>query len=216
AGKATPVTVIPNGVDGALFYPAPAGYNLGKMVLFVGRLVSNKGPEVLLRAIPLVLMRHPQARFVLAGDGPLRHRLEAVASKLAIKDVVHFLGLRRDVPELMRQASVYVRPSYLEGMPLTVLEAMASGLPVVATPVGGTPELLKDGVHGYLSPVGDPAALAAAISRVLDDPDGAAQMGRRGRELIESGYTWDAVVKQTERVYTEVLKQTRKESRAHE
>ena len=101
----------------------------------------------------------------------------------------------------MRQAALFVRPSSLEGMPLTVLEAMASALPVVATPVGGTPELLEDGVHGYLIPVGDSAALANSIIRLLDDRCLAAEMGQRGRELVEDSYTWDAVADQTERVY---------------
>ena len=98
-----------------------------------------------------------------------------------------------------------VRPSHLEGMPLTVLEAMASGLPVVATPVGGTPELVRDGETGYLVPVDDPEALAGAISSVLADPAKARDMGRRGRTTVEDGFGWDAVSDRTEAVYREVL-----------
>ena len=86
-------------------------------------------------------------------------------------------------------------------MPLTVLEAMASALPVVATPVGGTPEILKDGVNGYLVPVGDHVALAKSIIRLLDDRPMAVEMGRRGRELVKASYTWDALAEQTERIY---------------
>ena len=122
---------------------------------------------------------------------------------------VQFLGLRHDVPELMRQASIFVRPSTLEGMPLTVLEAMASGLPVIATPVGGTPELVEDGVNGYLVPVDDHVALADSIVRLFDNPVIAKGMGKRGREMVEANHTWDAMAVQTERVYLEEVRRSR-------
>jgi len=109
----------------------------------------------------------------------------------------------------MRQATVFVRPSTLEGMPLTVLEAMASGLPVIATPVGGTPELIEDGINGYLVPVDDHVALANSIVRLLDDPLMGKSMGQRGRELVEANHTWDAMAVQTERVYLEEVRRSR-------
>lgn len=205
-GYSTPVTVVPNAVDSNLFHPAPVRRDIRQMVLFVGRLVPNKGPETMLRAAPAVLARHPQAQFVLVGDGPLRVRLQEQAGQMGIGHAVRFLGIRHDVPDLMREAAVFVRPSSLEGMPLTILEAMASALPVVATPVGGTPELLKDGVNGYLFQVGDSMALANAIIRLLDDRSLVEEMGCRGRELVESGYSWDAVVDQTEHIYTDILR----------
>ena len=141
------------------------------------------------------------AGFVLAGAGPLRPALEDRARKMGVSGAVEFLGVRDDIPRLMRRSSVFVRPSSLEGMPLTVLEAMASGLPVVATPAGGTPELLEDGKDGFLFPVGDHGALAHSITRLLDDRDFAAEMGRHGRRTVEDGYTWDQVVERTEEVY---------------
>jgi glycosyltransferase involved in cell wall biosynthesis len=205
-GYVTPVTVIPNGVDTSLFHPRPGRNNSGEAVLFVGRLVPNKGPETLIKAVPLVLAQHPQAQFLIVGDGPLRVRLKEQAHKLDVGEAVQFLGIRKDVPDLMREAALLVRPSSLEGMPLVVLEAMASAIPTVATPVGGTPELVKDGVHGFLVPVDSSAALAKAITRLLDDRPLAREMGRRGRELVEDGYSWDAVVDKTERVYAEVKK----------
>ena len=198
-----PVTVIPNGVDTSVFYPGTNRSDIAQTILFVARLVPNKAPETLIRAAAIVLARYPQAKFVLVGDGPLRVRLQKQANQLGIGHAVQFLGLRYDVPELMRQATLFVRPSTLEGMPLTILEAMASMLPVVATPVGGTPELLKDGVNGYLIPVGDHVALANSITKLLDDPLLAKKMGQSGRELVEASYTWDAVAEQTERVYIE-------------
>jgi len=201
--EAASVTVIPNGVDIRLFHPGTGQRNNGKEVLYVGRLVPNKGPEVLLRAVPAVLDKHPQAKFVLVGDGPLRSRLEIQARQMDIGHAVHFLGMRYDVPELMREAALLVRPSMLEGMPLTILEAMASALPVVATPVGGTPEILEDGVHGYLTPVDDSMKLADAIIRLLDNDTLAREMGRHGRQMVETAYTWDTMVDQTEKVYIE-------------
>jgi glycosyltransferase involved in cell wall biosynthesis len=199
------VTMIPNGVDTDLFCPDGHRQGMGQTVLFVGRLVPNKGPRTLLQAVPEVLERHPSAQFLLVGDGPLRASLQKQSRQLGVEAAVHFLGIRHDVPQLMRQAALFVRPSSLEGMPLTVLEAMASGLPVVATPVGGTPELVRDEVNGYLFPVGDSKALAEAINRSLDNPAKAQEMGRQGRSWVEDRYTWDQVVEQTERVYTLVL-----------
>ena len=204
-GRSILVTVIPNGVDASLFHPKPGRNNISQTILFVGRLVPNKGPETLIQTVPLVLAQHPQAQFVMVGDGPLRVRLQKQARKLGIGHAIQFLGIRYDVPQLMREAALLVRPSWLEGMPLTVLEAMASAIPVVATPVGGTPEILKDGVHGFLIPVGSSVALAKAIVRLLDDRSLAKEMGRRGRELVQANYTWDAVVEQMEHVYTEEI-----------
>ncbi len=200
----TPVTVIPNGVDAELFHPIADRNLVGPTVLFTGRLIPNKGPETLINAIPEVLTRHPQARFLFAGEGPLRGRLEQRVSQLGVGPAVEFLGLRQDVPELMRNAALFVRPSTLEGMPLTVLEAMASAIPVVATPVGGTPEIIQDDVCGHLSPVGDSSALANAVSRLLDDRAKAEEMGRRGRTMIESRYTWERVAEETEQIYIKV------------
>ena len=205
-GHSAPLTVIPNGVDTSVFYPAPDRSRAEQTVLFIGRLVSNKGPETLIQAVPLVLAQHPQAQFVLVGEGPLRARLQEQVNRLSIGHAVQFLGIRHDVPVLMRQSALLVRPSTLEGMPLTILEAMASALPVVATPVGGTPELLQDGVNGYLIGVGDHVALANAIIQLLGDRWLAEEMGQRGRKLVEDRYTWDAVAEQTERVYAEAIR----------
>ena len=204
-GRDTPMTVIPNGVDTGTFHPSSNGRNGKETVLFVARLVPNKGPEALIWAAPTVLARHPKAQFVFVGDGPLRIKLKAQAQQLGIENAVHFLGIRYDVPDLMREASLFVRPSSLEGMPLTVLEAMATALPVVATPIAGTGELIQDGLNGHIVQVDDTAALANAVIKLLDDRSAAEKMGRNGRALVEGSYTWDAVVERTEHIYTEML-----------
>jgi len=201
-----PITTVPNGVDLRRFRPPPWGRPTeSRTVLFVGRLVPNKGPDALLRCVPAVLARYPRARFELAGEGPMQGQLERLAASMEVSHAVRFLGLRDDVDERMRRAAVFVRPSQLEGMPLTVLEAMASGLPVVATPVGGTPELVREGETGHLVPVDDPEALAAAVTSLLDDPMRARNMGRQGRAVVEAGHGWDAVTERTEAVYEQAL-----------
>lgn len=203
-GHRVPITVIPNGVDTEVFAPSLNGTGAGPVILFVGRLVPNKGPDTLLRAAPAILAQNPQATFIMVGDGPLRNRLAKRAKDLSLDSTVHFLGIRHDVPDLMRQATIMVRPSTTEGMPLTVLEAMASGLPIVATPAGGTPEIVHNGVTGFIVPAGDEDALATRINDLLAEPGRAAEMGRRGREIARTRHSWDAVAAATESVYTEV------------
>ena len=201
----TPITVIPNGVDAHIYHPPRNGKPPVKTVLFVGRLISNKGPEILIKSIPWVLLRHPGTQFVFIGDGPLLDRLKTKAAQMDILHAVSFLGARHDVPDQMRRATLFVRPSFTEGMPLTVLEAMASALPVIATPVGGTPELLRDTACGHLVPVGDSYALSSAIVDLLDNRFAAIEMGNLGRELVQDGYSWESIVEQTECVYEEEI-----------
>ena len=198
------VQVIPNGVDTSIFHPAE---NVSKTptVLAVGRLVPNKGMDTLVKSVPEVLARIPEAKFVIAGDGPMYSSLGKLVESLGVRDSVEFLGHRRDVPDLLRGATVFARPSTLEGMPLTILEAMATGLPVIATPVGGTPELITDGQNGFLIPVGDSHALAGAILDVLRDPRRSSSMGQRNLQIVQNEYTWERVINRTEALYQEMV-----------
>jgi glycosyltransferase involved in cell wall biosynthesis len=201
----TPVTVIPNTADVARFSPAAFKRSDPVRVLFVGRLVHNKGPAVFLLAAKLALEQEPGMRFVLAGSGPLEGRLKSLARKLRIEGSVDFLGHRADIPDLLRASTVLVRPSDLEGMPLTVLEAMASGIPVVATDVGGTPELVEDGVTGYLVRPGDPRAVAMAVLKIAGNPERAVSMGRAARQRMEQRPTQEMIVEMNEQVYFKAL-----------
>ena len=205
APASTPVTVIPNTVDLARFFPAASMQRDPVRVLFVGRLVHNKGPAVFLHAAKLALEQEPGIRFVLAGSGPLEGRLKSLTGKLRIEGSVEFLGQRADVPGLLRSSTVLVRPSTLEGMPLTVLEAMASGIPVIATGVGGTPELVEDGVTGYLVKPGDPRAVAMAVLQITRGPDQAISMGRTARQRMAQRPTQEMTVEMNERVYLKAL-----------
>jgi len=149
----------------------------GRIVGNVARLAEQKGHRDLIAAAPAVLERHPDARFVVAGDGELRAELEALARPLG--DRFEFLGARDDVPGLLASFEVFAYPSRFEGLCLAVIEAQAAGVPVAATPVGGIPENVVDGVTGLLVPPRDPAALAAAINRLLEDSGGFAEAARK-------------------------------------
>jgi len=174
AGK---LLVIPNGVDTQRFSPARrfAGRQALRaadqtMVIgTVGRLNGIKDYPTLLTAFADIARRAPHVTLVFIGDGPQRAALEALAASLAIHERVHFLGERRDVPELIAGLDVFVLPSIAEGMSNTLLEAMAAGRPVVATGVGGNPEVVEDGVTGTIIPIRHPAALTKAIDGYLWD-----------------------------------------------
>jgi glycosyltransferase involved in cell wall biosynthesis len=199
------VRVIANGVDVQRFRPGAGRVNGTFRVACVGRLIFNKGPQYLLEAAPEVLQGHPEAAFVFVGDGPLRPHLEERARQLGVGHRVTFLGTRPDVPAILQTCDVLVRPSLLEGMPLTVLEAMACGLPVVATPVSGTAELVRHGENGLLVRPADPASLARAILRLMENEPLREAQGRKARRLVEDGYSWDAVAEKTLAVYRELL-----------
>ena len=199
------VRVIANGVDLQRFRPGAGRGNGTFRVACVGRLIFNKGPQYLVEAAPEVLQAHPEAEFVFVGDGPLRPRLEERARQLGVGHRVTFLGTRPDVPAILQTCDMLTRPSLLEGMPLTVLEAMACGLPVVATPISGTAELVRHGENGLLVRPADPASLARAILCLMEDEPLREAQGREARRLVEGGYSWDAVADKTLAVYRELL-----------
>lgn len=147
----------------------------------VARLSEQKGLTHLIAATPAILREHPDTQIVVVGEGPLRAALEQQARSIGVADHVRLVGYRTDVAACLRAMDVFVLPSLYEGLPLSVLEAMGAGLPVVATRVDGTPEAVGDGDTAVLVPPADPAALAAAVNSVLGDPDRAAAMAAAGR-----------------------------------
>jgi glycosyltransferase involved in cell wall biosynthesis len=181
------IDVVYNGVD----LPANGGYrrNDPARIGEIARLCDVKGQRELLQA----LARLPQARLVLAGrdlerGGAFQDELERESERLGVRERVEF-GFYEDVPALLDTLDVVALPSWTEGLPLVLLEAMARGRPVVATPVGGTPELVTDGQTGLLVPPRDPEALAAALRRVLDDPDLARRLGEAARARVAERFT---------------------------
>ena len=196
AAGADTVQVIPNGVDGDVFSPERRSRPRGGTanILFVGRLAGQKGVDVLLHALA---QTSAQARLLVAGDGPCLEDLKDLAEKLGIRDQVEFLGWveRESLPGIYADADILALPSRDEGMPNVVLEAMASGLPVVAASVGGTPELVVDGETGLLVAPDDVRALASALETLVSSPEKAMAMGRAGRERVECRFDWGSVAK---------------------
>lgn len=177
----------------------------GKSIVFIGRLVRNNGPMEFLRALPRVLEAHPDAAVHLVGTGPLRDDLEAEVAELGIGDAVTFHGFVEDIQDAYEMADVFCRPSYSEGLPLTVLEAMASGVPPVVSDIAGVPEVVDDRETGRLLPPGDVDAIASALEWTLDDPDRLAAMGERAHEYAAAELSWERRVQKIQTVYNSVL-----------
>ena len=167
----------------------------------VCRLVPLKHVDDLLRAAAVVRRDRPGLRLVVVGDGPQRAVLEAEAERLGLRGAARFLGERADIPELLAAMDVFVHPSESEGHPNAVLEAMASGLPVIAAAIPGVDELVRDGETGVLVPPGDPAELARAIGALLDRPDLAGELGLAGQALIARQFDVTTMVWRFEEVY---------------
>jgi glycosyltransferase involved in cell wall biosynthesis len=216
---ASKIAIIPNGVDLERFdrrvEPDRLRRELGlpsgvPIVAVVSRLNRLKGIEHFLEAAAAVLGRFPDARFVVIGETNPNEReyqqvLARLAQKLGIGDRVVFAGLRTDVPELLAGATVSVMPSLNEALPNVLLESMAAGVPVVATRVGGTPEVVEDGENGLLVPPADSIALAVAIERLLADPELAARLARAGRDSVTKRFSMEQMVRATEQLYQTLL-----------
>jgi len=171
----------------------------------VGRFRPQKGFSDLLTAMVKVRQSLPTTRLLLVGDGELRGELEARARLLGLDDVVTFAGMRSDVPQVLTALDVLVLPSLWEGLPNAILEAMAAGRPVVATAVGGTPEVVVDGMTGLLVPPRDPPALAEAITHLLDAPDLRYRMGQAGQERVLQHFSIERMVERTQNLYDQLL-----------
>jgi glycosyltransferase involved in cell wall biosynthesis len=177
-------------------------------LLSVGSLVRCKGHADSLRAARHMLADRPGVRWLIAGDGPDRARLEQLARELGVQQQVRFLGFREDVPELMQRADLFVHAATEEGLGSSILEAMARGLPAVVADGGGTGDLMPARPAlpcGWAVPASDPEALAAAIGAALDDPAEAAMRGRRGAELVRDRFSADAMIEATLALYQEIL-----------
>ena len=201
------IVVIPNGVDLARVPLAPPSN--GPVVGAVGRLDPRKGHADLLVAMSLVLDRIPGARLLLVGDGPARSSLERQAQALGIAPHVDMLGMVPEGARTLAQMSVFVLPSYVEGMSNALLEAMAAGLPVVATDVGGNAEVVVAGQTGLIVPPRDPGALAEAIRVLIEDPERARAMGAAGRARAMEQFTLQQMIARYQALYAGLLGERR-------
>ncbi|HQU46235.1 MAG TPA: glycosyltransferase, partial [Pirellulales bacterium] len=187
------VHVVANGVDTERFRPRPADEKLrGEVGLpptapvagIVARLSREKNHDLFLRVAALVREQVHDAHFLIVGEGPERDRLAAHVEQLGLADAVHFLGNRADVPDLLALLDVFVLTSHVEANPVSILEALASGKPVVATRVGSVPETVRDGEVGYLAEPGDAATLSARVVELLRGPRLARRLGREARRQV--------------------------------
>jgi glycosyltransferase involved in cell wall biosynthesis len=183
------IAIVHCGVTPASYGRKPRGA-FGKRVIFVGRLDPVKGAPLLVAAMARVLAEHPDARLTLVGDGPARAPAEAQVKALSIASAVTFAGFQSQgaVAELLEVSDVLVLPSFAEGVPVVLMEAMASRIPVIASRVAGVQELVQDGISGFTVPPGDIATLALRMSELLADPDRAARMGVSGRQMVETEF----------------------------
>jgi len=207
-GRYPPARFIPNGVRPAPsasrdLLTAAVGMEAAQRVAFIGRLSPEKRPDLFVQMAALVRERYPDCLFVIIGTGPLESVTRRLAERLGVADRVRFAGLRRDVGQLLRGVDVLVCPSDSEGTPRVAVEAMLSGVPVVATRVGGLPDLITDSVTGMLVEPGSPHPLADAVRYLLDDPKAAQRIGMAGAAQALSPFSIDHMERQVAEVYAE-------------
>jgi glycosyltransferase involved in cell wall biosynthesis len=198
---------VPNGISAP---PPPSGADVraelgippGVPVIgTVSVLRPQKALDVFIRACAELLRENPDLRVLLAGDGPLRDELTELVAGLGVQDRLLMLGYRSDAPDVLAALDVAISSSAFEGSPLAVMEYMESARPIVATRVGGVPDLIEDGVHGLLVEPGDAEALAAATRRMLADPEAARRMGEAARERRRREFTVEVMVRRFEALY---------------
>jgi L-malate glycosyltransferase len=195
------IRVVPNGISVDRFPPRTSSRPF-TTIITVANLRREKAHEVLIDAVARVAPRWPAVAALIVGDGPRRRELETLARARGVADRVTFLGHREDVPELLHQADVFVLTSRSEAFPNGVMEAMAAGLPVVASGVGGLPDLIEHGRTGLLVPPDDPGTLAAALESLVRSPQYACDLGAAAREEIVRRYSFDRMVRAFEHLYT--------------
>jgi L-malate glycosyltransferase len=205
------VIVVQNGVDLRRFRPAQEGSPRAvTRVVSIGNLRPEKGHDDLVKAAGIVQTQIPAARFDVWGEGPSRPTLEGLTRQAGLSSIVRFRGSTAIPETVLRNAEIFVLPSVSEATSNALLEAMASGLPVVATRVGGTPWLVEDEVSGLLVPPRDPAALGKAIIRLIEQPALARALGQRAAQLAQARFGLDSMVTSIETGYARLLAQRRR------
>jgi glycosyltransferase involved in cell wall biosynthesis len=207
------IVMIPNGVDTQRFAPVPPNTPPAPRaaavprVVFVGRLVREKALPVLLQAWTLVHQRVPDARLELVGDGPLAQELQTLIEHWGLTSTVCLRGFHADVTPFLQAANVFVLSSSVEGLANTLLEAMAVSLPVVATRISGSEDVVIDGETGLLVPAGDAVSLARALCELLEAPERALAMGKRARQRVVEFCSLERVTTAYIRLYEDLLKE---------
>ena len=208
------IEVIPSAVDTQRFNPKcdrewfrakfglkPNHRTIGMLAQFIPR----KGHRFLISAAPAILSHCPEAKILLFGKGPLQNSIRQQCSRLQLGDKVLFAGFRDDLERILPCLNVVVHPATLEGLGVSLLQAAAAGVPIVATRVGGIPEIVENGINGYLFEEGDIQALANRVINLLEDPIKSKRFGSYGRKKVESQFSIDTMVKSYLSIYRQVL-----------
>ncbi|MCC6126643.1 MAG: glycosyltransferase [Pirellulales bacterium] len=220
AGK---ICIIPNGVDVEKFHPRrpnpclqqELGLRQGAPVVgIVAALRPEKNHELFLQAAAIVRQKMPEANFLIVGDGPRRLELQRLAAELSLAEAVHFAGTRADIPEMLALIDVFLLTSHCEANPVSILEAMACEIPVVATRVGSVPETVLDARTGYLVPPGNAEEIARRTLALLQEPDLAAAFGRAGREQVIAHWSIERMVQGYEELLEGIYRSKANGSRA--
>jgi glycogen(starch) synthase len=212
------IIAVHNGINVGSFKPTEATnvrgqYGIGgPMLLFVGRMITQKGIPYLIKAMPTVLERHPDAKLLLVGRGNALENLKKMTRAMGLEKSVLFSGYMSEetLKEAYGTCDIFVLPSVWEVLPIAILEAMSSSKPVVCTDAGGNAELVIDGLNGYVVPMRDPEALADRINALLDDPGKRESMGRAGRRRAEEEFDWKLIALKTKQVYEDLLLEKKK------
>jgi glycosyltransferase involved in cell wall biosynthesis len=209
------IVIVPNGVDTVSLDNAPSPEpflkqfgidNCEALIGCIGRLVPIKGHIYMIRSMPDVLKRYPQARLLIIGDGPEKQNLFQEAIKLSISEKVIFTGMRRDIESILKSLRVFVQPSTtIEGLPLSITEAMYAGVPVVASEVGGVSEIVRDEETGLLVTPKNPKQLSMAILRLLDNPKLTKKLLTNSFDLCKKQFSIEIIVKKIEIIYEALL-----------
>ena len=202
------VITIHNGIDITRYNINSSKTNSNKKVIgTVGRLEHQKNHKLFLQIAKSTLDKYDNHKpeFIIIGDGELYSELNEYSKELGIEDNIKFYGERHDLNILYKNMDVFVLTSFFEGLPNVIMEAMASGLPVVATDAGGTSELVKNNITGFLCPSGNADILADKVDYLLQNEQEAIKMGKKGRERIKTDFSIDKMVSSTEKVYSDIL-----------
>lgn len=196
------IKVIPDGIDYSPFEDAEDSDYLRRELNFepddflvgiVAHLADHKGHKYLIKATEILKTKAPKVKLIIVGEGPLRMELDTLVKQTHVEDMVFFLGFREDVPQILASLDLFVMSSYLEGMGSSILDAMASRLPVVATRAGGIPEVVINGKTGLLVPPKSPTALAKAVLRIYEDRELGARLGQKGYEIVHQKFSAEAM-----------------------
>ncbi|OIO26195.1 hypothetical protein AUJ14_02240 [Candidatus Micrarchaeota archaeon CG1_02_55_22] len=207
--------VVHNGIDTKAFQPRRTSVFVRKMgikgplLLFVGRIIRQKGLEYAVKAMPLILKKHPDARFVVIGRGNRLEHVKKLVKQMKLEDSVIFPGFvpERELFEALGSCDVFILPSLWEVLPISILEAMSCGRPIVCTTAGGNAELVRDGYNGFVVPKRSPEQLAEAVTKLLDDDALRTHMGENSRKRAVQEFDWEIITDQTIVAYKQILRE---------